>query len=64
MKLGLYQRAGVRGYWIVSPEEQTVQVFLNKDGSLLPHEVYDRQRVAKVYVLDVCCTELSKGFPE
>ena len=64
VKLGLYQRAGVREYWIVSPEEQTVQVFLNKDGSLLPHEVYDRQGVAKVNVLDGCFIELSKVFPE
>lgn len=64
VKLGLYQRAGVREYWIVSPEEQTVQVFLNKDASLLPHEVYDRQGVAKVNVLDGCFIELSKVFPE
>ncbi len=62
VKLGLYQRAGVREYWIVSPEEQTVQVFLHKDGSLLPHEVYDRQGVAKVNVLDGCFIELSKVF--
>ena len=62
VKLGLYQRAGVREYWIVSPEEQTVQVFLYKDGSLLPHEVYDRQGVAKVSVLDGCFIELSKVF--
>ncbi len=34
VKLGLYQRAGVWAYWIVSPEEQTVQVFLQQDGSL------------------------------
>ena len=64
VKLGLYQRAGVREYWIVSPEEQTVQVFLNKDASLLTHEVYDRQGVAKVKVLDGCFIELSKVFPE
>lgn len=64
VKLGLYQRAGVREYWIVSPEEQTVQVFLQRDGSLLPHEVYDRQGVAKVNVLDGCFVELSKVFSE
>ena len=64
VKLGLYQRAGVREYWIVSPEEQTVQVFLYKDGSLLPHEVYSREGVAKVNVLDGCFIELSKVFAE
>lgn len=64
VKLGLYQRAGVREYWIVSPEEQTVQVFLRQDGSLQLHEVYDRQGVAKVNVLDGCFIELSKVFAE
>lgn len=64
VKLGLYQRAGVREYWIVSPEEQTVQVFLLRDGSLQLHEVYDRQGVAKVNALDGCFIELSKVFSE
>lgn len=64
VKLGLYQRAGVREYWIVSPEEQTVQVFLRQDGSLQLNEVYDRQGVAKVNVLDGCFIELSKVFAE
>lgn len=64
VKLGLYQRAGVREYWIVSPEEQTVQVFLQQDGSLQLNEVYDRQGVAKVNVLDGCFIELSKVFAE
>lgn len=64
VKLGLYQRAGVREYWIVSPEEQTVQVFLRQDGSLQLHEVYDRQGVAKVNVLDGCFIELIKVFAE
>lgn len=62
VKLALYQRAGVREYWIVSPDEQTVQVFLLRDGSLQLHEVYDRQGVAKVNVLDGCFIELSKVF--
>lgn len=42
VKPGLYQRAGVREYWIVSPEEQSVQVFTLSDGLLLPHEAYNR----------------------
>ena len=62
VKLGLYQRAGVREYWIVSPEERSVQVFLLSDGLLLPHEVYDREGIAKVNVLDGCFIELSKVF--
>ena len=64
VKLGLYQRAGVREYWIVNPEDQTVQVLTLSNGLLLPHEVYDHQGVAKVNVLDGCFIELSKVFPE
>ena len=64
VKLGLYQRARVREYWIVNPEDQTVQVMLLDDGGVLQlHEVYDRQSVAKVNVLDGCFIELSKVFP-
>lgn len=64
VKLGLYQRAGVREYWIVDPDSQTVQVLTLSDRLLLPHEVYDRKGVAKVNVLDGCFIELSKVFSE
>lgn len=63
VKLGLYQRAGVREYWIVSPEEQTVQVMLLDSGGILQlHEVYGRDSIAKVNVLDGCFIELAKVF--
>ena len=64
VKLGLYQRAGVREYWIVNPEEKTVQVLLLEDGKLLPYEDYGREDVAKVNALDGCFIELGKVFPE
>lgn len=64
VKLSLYQRAGVREYWIVSPDDQTVQVLTLSNGLLLPHEVYSRKDVAKVNALDGCFIELSKVFPE
>ena len=62
---GSSQRAGVREYWIVNPEDQTVQVMLLDDGGVLQlQEVYDRKGVAKVNVLDGCFIELSKVFSE
>jgi len=65
VKLNLYQRAGVQEYWIVDPENQTVRVLLqNGDGILRTHEVYRREDVAKVNVLDGCFIELSKVFSE
>ena len=63
VKLDLYQRAGVREYWIVDPDSSTVQVFMLKDGYLHPHEVYSEKDIAKVNVLDGCFIELSKMFP-
>ena len=64
VKLRLYQRAGVREYWIVNPEDQTAQVFTLSDGLLLPYELYDRESVAKVNVLEGCFIELNKVFIE
>lgn len=62
VKLGMYQKAGVREYWIVNPEEASVQVLTLKDGLLLPHEEYGQDGVAKVNVLDGCFIELCKVF--
>ncbi len=65
IKLNLYQRAGVREYWIVDPENKTVRVMVQAgDGTLRTHEVYRREDVAKVNVLDGCFIELSKVFSE
>ena len=64
VKWKLYQRAGVREYWIVSPKERTVQVFLLQGGLLCPHEVYGEGDIAKVNVLDGCFIELGKVFAE
>ena len=63
IKLELYQRAGVREYWLVSPEEQTVQVLLFTNGLLLPRELYKKGDVANVNVLEGCFLELEKVFP-
>ena len=65
VKLNLYQRAGVREYWIVDPENKTVRVLVQAgDGTLRTHEVYRQEDVAKVNVLDGCFIELSKVFSE
>jgi Uma2 family endonuclease len=64
VKLDLYQRAGVREYWIVNPDEKTVQVMLLKDGYLLPVEDYSREDTASVNILEDCTIELSKVFTE
>ena len=65
VKLNLYQQAGVREYWIVDPENRSVQVFLPElNGSFRIHEDYGREDVARVNVLEGCLIELSKVFAE
>ncbi len=65
VKLGLYQRAGVREYWIVDPEYKSVQVFTQDGGgSFRIAEEYGRGDVARVNVLDGCFIDLGKVFPE
>lgn len=65
VKLNLYQRAGVREYWIVDPENKTVRVMVqDANGHLWPHEIYKQEDIAKVGVLDGCFIELSKVFSE
>lgn len=64
-KFNLYQRAGVREYWIVDPEYKSVQVFAQDGGgSLRISEEYGRGDVARVNVLEGCFIDLGKVFPE
>ena len=62
VKLNLYQRAGVREYWIVDPDSRTVQVMQQESGRLQLHEVYSRGDVARVNVLEGCFIDLGKVF--
>ncbi len=64
VKLDLYQRAGVREYWIVSPEAQTVEVFLLEDGRFIIQGFYEKNDIAKVHALEGCFVELCKVFGE
>lgn len=61
-KLNLYQRAGVREYWIVNPEDRTVQVMLLENGLYRVVDVGTAQDVVKVNSLEGCCLELEKVF--
>jgi Uma2 family endonuclease len=40
-KLEAYARAGVKEYWIVSPLERSVEVYLQQDGQLVLDTVYN-----------------------
>lgn len=64
VKYNLYQCAGVREYWIIDPENRTVQVSVLDGTRYRLSEVYTARDVAKVNVLDGCFIELSKLFPQ
>ena len=64
VKLNLYQKAGVKEYWIVEPATKTVQVFQLVDGLYRVTEVYGEEDQAKVNVLDDCFVDLKQVFGE
>ena len=64
VKLNLYQRAGVREYWIVDPQNKDVQVFLHDGGVLRITEEYGPGDIARVNVLEGCFIDLGKVFAE
>jgi Uma2 family endonuclease len=64
VKFNLYQQAGVREYWLVEPDSQSIQVFTLTGGLLRPHEDYGKGDTAKVEVLEDCAIDLSRVFAE
>lgn len=62
VKFNLYQRAGVREYWIIDPDEQTVLVYLLEDGRYIAKELGGAGDRVQVNVLDGCFIELQKVF--
>ena len=65
VKLDLYQRAGVREYWIADPQSRSIEVYLRDENNYLkPHEVYTAADTATVTVLEGCTVELGKVFGE
>lgn len=63
-KFNLYQRAGVREYWLVDPGSKTVQSFILEDGRYSVKEFGAAGDKMKAYVLEDCVIDLSEVFPE
>ena len=63
-KLNLYQRAGVREYWIVDPDTGVVSVYTLKDGIYRTAAAYGADASVRVGILDDCTIDLSTVFPE
>ena len=62
-KFSLYQRAGVREYWIVDPDNGVAQSFVLEDGRYSVKEFGAAGDKMKVNVLEDCEIDLSEVFP-
>jgi len=60
-KLNKYQEAGVREYWIVDPESNSVLVFTLKDGNYIVH-AYGETETVSVSILENCTVDLNEIF--
>ena len=60
-KLNLYQKFGVKEYWIVSPEEKNIWVFLLNDENVYTIRAYYLDDKIKINVLKECYIDL-KNF--
>ena len=63
-KYNLYQRAGVREYWIVDPAARSIQSFVLEDGHYTAAGFGSPGDVLMVNVLVGCFIELSMVFPD
>lgn len=64
IKLGKYQQAGVKEYWIVDPLNQTVQVLFSENKIFHTVDVYTLPQIVQVNILDGCYIDLSKVFAD
>lgn len=63
LKFNLYQRAGVREYWIVDPAARVVSVYTLENGKYQA-AAYGADSSVRVGALDDCTIDLSMVFPE
>ena len=63
-KFNLYERAGVREYWIVDPDMRVLQVHTLTDGRYHSPDAYTAGSTVPVGVLEGCSIDLSTVFPE
>ena len=63
LKLRRYLQAGVREYWIVEPESQSLSVHVLKNGEYVIN-AYGSDESVPVQVLDGCTVNLSDVFAE
>ncbi len=62
-KYYLYERFGVKEYWLVSPEDKTIQVYiLQENGKYGRHEVYSVEQILPCFTLPGLNINLAEVF--
>ena len=64
VKYNLYQRAGVKEYWIVDPDKQVVLVHTLEEGQYHAPRAYTARDAVPVGVLEECAVDLTAVFEE
>lgn len=62
-KMGLYMKVGVKEYWIISPQNKTVQIFnLNEDDFYSEPIIYSKEDIVKSVIFKDLIIKLSDIF--
>ena len=64
VKYQIYQRCGVREYWIVDPDTRTVAVYHLEDGHFNAADVFTQGAVVPVGLWDGFSIDLREVFTE
>jgi Uma2 family endonuclease len=62
IKYELYERAGVKEYWIVDTDKKIVEVFMLHDGLYMEKKTYREYETAALTVLPGCTINLQTVF--
>jgi len=62
-KFRLYQKAGVREYWIIDPESYTADVYILENGKYIAN-LYNDEDIVPVHVLEGCEINLADVFDD
>jgi Uma2 family endonuclease len=61
-KFHLYEKYGVREYWIVDPIHETIEVYLLQENRFGEQKVYTRGDVIKISIFEDCQVDLNDAF--
>ncbi|OFY72179.1 MAG: hypothetical protein A3G23_01240 [Bacteroidetes bacterium RIFCSPLOWO2_12_FULL_37_12] len=63
IKMLLYQNSGVKEYWVVDPDEETITVYLpDKTGKYFPKRTYHKEEIIVLSLFPKCKIKLHDVF--